>query len=317
MFISLHADVLTNENMKIIQILTILFTVCCAKIEINIETSKFLNRTKILFSGKDIKLVTDEEVALFNITHENLNRGIRIEMGKVPDDIFLRDPTPYEDLFKQYKWPEVGRVLRIKSTKILEFLQSNVVIKTHEHINNATLNIKSKTDMMEVVENTALSLWSANGLPADVIHNKMNINFGYGNWSFHYKWRNETLKSVRLPFGASKGIVDLKSGQTIISKLCGLKTVMLVEIEYTAKLIGNIITDYDKLYGKYHFYSPALERIMKVANLTNEIITREFLEVRFYANPKLEVFDKDTGEELYVEMKKLHWRKMGNYIFHH
>lgn len=302
--------------MKKLAILTVFMTMCSAKININIKTSNDLNKTEVKYTGKDIKLVSDEEVILFNITNQNLNRGIRIEMGKVPDDIYLKDPTPFQDLFKEYEWPQVSRVLIIKCAKIEEFIQNNVVIKTHEHINNTTVSIQSKTDMMEVIENTVSSLWSTNGLPKDIIHYGVNIDFGYGIWSFDDKWRDESLKFVQLPFGATKGIVHLQSGQTIVSKLSGNKVVMLIEIEYIATLVGNIIADYDRLYGKYHFYSPALGNIMRAANLKNEIITKEFLEVRFYTNPKIEVYDKDTGEELNVNLKKRHSRRKGKYSIH-
>ncbi|KOB73627.1 Follicular epithelium yolk protein subunit [Operophtera brumata] len=305
--------------MKKLTILAVILTVCSAKINIYIKTSDYLNKTEVKHTGRDIKLVTDEEVALFNITHANLNRGIRIEMGKIPDDIYLRDPTPFQDLFKEFEWPQVERVLSIKSAKIEEFMKDNIVIKTHEHINNTSLSIQSKTDMMEMVENTVLSIWSTNGLPKDLINYGVNIDFGNGNWSFNDTWRDETLKSVQLPFGASKGLVHLKSGQTIVSKLTGNKIVMLIEVEYIAKLVGNIIADYDRLYGKYHFYSPALLNIMRAANLKNEVVTTEFLEVRFYTNPKVEVFDTDTGEELNVELKKLCCRRpqFGDSGHHH
>lgn len=299
-----------------ITILTVFIAVGSAKININIKTSNYFNKTEVNFTGKDIKLVTDEEVSLFNITHANLNRGIRIELGKVPNDVFLRDPTPYDDLFKKYKWPEVRRVLIVKSAKIIKFMQQNVTMKTHVHINNTTMTIKSKTDMMVMVENTALSLWSPNGLPKDVINYNVTIDFGYGNWTFGDTWRDERLRYTNLPFGTNKGIVDLKSGQKIVSTLSGIKIVMLIEIEYIANLVGNIIADFKSLYGKYHFYSPSLHNIMRAAKLKNEVVTKEFLEVRFYTNPKIVVFDIDSGEELNVELKKRHWRKKGEYIFH-
>ncbi|XP_026317319.1 uncharacterized protein LOC113228269 [Hyposmocoma kahamanoa] len=269
---------------------------CSAKIKIDIKTDSIHEDIRIKVSGHDNKLVTDKEIALFNITKDNLLQGIRVELGRSPKDVFLKDPTPYKNLFKRYKWEEVRRHLKVTKTKVLQVVNEYAVLNVHEHINTASSSINYTAAVFQTVENTILSFWSKYGLPEDDIFYDIGVSFYNKIFNYENKWRNDSIRTVNSAFGIKKeGFAEIMPGQTILSKLTGLKTIILIEIEYTAKLIGNIIADYEALYGKYHFYSPTIAKIMKAANLLNEAKTTEWIEIRCYTEPELRIIYKDTG----------------------
>lgn len=269
---------------------------CSAKIKIDIKTESNYEDIKINVSGYDNKLVTDNEIALFNITKDNLLRGVRIELGRYPEDVFLKDPTPYKNLFKRYKWDEVRRHLKITKTKVLQVVNENAVLDVHEYINWASSPINYTASVFQTVENTIFSFWSNHGLPEDDFFYDIGVDFHSNIFNYENKWRNNSVRTVNSAFGIKKeGFTEIMPGETILSKLTGLKTIILIEVEYTAKLIGNIIADYEALYGKYHFYSPTIAKIMKAAELLNEVKTTEWIEIRCYTEPTLRIFYKDTG----------------------
>lgn len=272
---------------------------CSAKIKIDIKTDTNYEDIKIAVSGHDTKLVNDDVVTLFNITKDNLMRGVRVELGRYPKDIFLKDPTPYKNLFKRFKWEEVRRHLRITKTKVLQIINEDVIVDVHEYVNTASVPINFTATVFQTVENTIFSFWSKYGLPKDDILYDINVNFHNKIFKYENKWRNDSVRVVNSEFGIIKGgFTEIMPGQTILSKLTGLKTIILIEVEYTSKLIGNIIADYEILYGKYHFYSPTIAKIMKAANLLNEVTTKEFIEIRCYMEPKLRVFYVDTEKDV-------------------
>lgn len=269
---------------------------CSAKIKIEIKTDSIHEDIRINVSGHDNKLVTDEEIALFNITKDNLLRGVRVELGRYPKDVFLKDPTPYKSLFKQYKWEEVRRHLEITKTKVLQVVNENAVLNFHEHVNKASISINYTAAVFQTVENTIFSSWSKYGLPEGETFYDISVGFHSKMFNYENKWRNDSVRIFNSAFGVKKeGFTETMPGQTIVSKLTGLKTIILIEVEYTAKLIGNIIADYETLYGNYHFYSPTIAKIMKAANLFNEVKTTEWIEIRCYTEPKLRIIYKDTG----------------------
>lgn len=290
---------------KCLLILIILFSIGNCKIAINVTVDSNKNDVIIKYSGNDKKVVTDKELTLFNITMEKLNKGMRIELGRYPDDIFLKDPTPYGKVFENFEWEEMKRRLKILKTKVVDVLNTKVVLGTHEHINNSPNNITAKRRMFRDVENAVSSTWSRDGVPNDDITYNLTIHLKYGQFHYVNNWRNESIRTVKMPIGVTKdGIIIIKPGQSVITKLSATKTILLVELTYDARIVGSVVANYGHEYGKYHFYAPAVENIMKAANMSNVIFTTEVIEIRCYTNPVLEVYDKLTGETVEPPRKK-------------
>lgn len=294
---------------------------CDNKIHLIVYTDSTKDWVWIKYNGVDNKPVTAKEQKIFNITDDNLKRGVKIELGKEPDDIFLMDPTKYGNLYAKYNWTTVMRSLRVKSAEVVEAISNEVVVKSHERINNTTKTIKSDVGISEIVESAVFSVWSKDGLPDDEIYFDVDYNFHGGVVTYHNRWRRDNFHSASLPFGVmNNGYINIKPGQKVVSRLKGRQTILLLKIHYKASLVGSVVLNYAHTYGKYHFWAPKVDDVMKAAGLKNEIVTTELIEVRCYTNPKLEIFDSDNKEPLNVVMapmpfmvksklKKVHHRK--------
>lgn len=268
-----------------------------AKIIINIKLKPSKSDIEIKSSGADHKIITSLELNIFNVTREKLNKGMRVYMGKVPNDIFLKEPTVYGDLFQKYKWEPVKRRLRMVKGKVINKYTENTVLKTHEHINNSTTVLKTKRNLFENVENMAKSSWFADGIPSDDINYDVELDLGYGKFKYENKWRSEMQHVSKMPVGVSTDeVIPIKPSQTIVTKLIVTKTILVIELEYKADLIGAAVANYAELYGKYHFWAPSIQNIMKSAKMKNEILSRERIEVTCFLEPRLDVRDKVTGE---------------------
>lgn len=281
------------------------FTICEGKIEINISTSNYLNRTMITYKGSDIKHVTDKEILLFNITKDNLSRGVKKEFGKYPDEIYLKDPTYYGDVFKKHKWPEVRRTLSVKNITIVEFIKKGVVLNRIDHINNSTDIIRSKIEFSEPVTNTITAIWNKRGLPEDDIKFEVNIDFGYAKVKHEANWRDPGVAAFDLYTRKTEAFVDIPSGQSIVAKLLTEKIILLIEVEMHAHLKGNILVNYARKYGSQYQWSPKIENIMKAAKLYNGLTTTLLIEVRYYTNGRIEVIDKNSGADIVTTEKNV------------
>ncbi|KAG6463891.1 spherulin-2A-like [Manduca sexta] len=289
-----------KNNHHIFCVVLSIFTCCYAKISINITVKSFKD-IDIKPLGDDNKVITQNEVDLFGISDDKLKRGVRIQLGRTPEEIFLKNPTPYGDLYTKFKWQEVKRNLRVKSAKVTEFSKENTILKTNVFINNASEAIKANAKLYKKIENTVYSLWSAEGLPVDDILYNLNITFDNGILKYENKWRNNTFRNLYSSLGVSRrGEVTIAPGKEIVMELTAFKIVAVLEITYEARLIGQLIANYARVYGKYHYWAPSINSIMERVNLKNKIHTREVIEIRSYINPVLNVFDKITGESVPV-----------------
>lgn len=290
--------------LKYYLILIIVITISDGKIKIEIKTSNYSNRTVIKYEGSNINQVTDKEIQLFNITDGNLKRGVENELGKAPDQVFLKDPTIYGALFETYGWPDVRRKLSIKKATIVEFIKQDVTLKRNDHINISSVAVKSKTDMVAPVTNTVQHIWDKDGLPEEDIKYTIKIDFGYDQIVHNVTWRDSKTTTFDSAIRKSKGVTEILPGQSIVSKLLAEKVILLIEMEMEAQLVGNIVINYARKYGSHYIWAPTLGNIMKAAELHNGVTTKVHLEIRYYTNARLVVVDKDTGKEIGVKDKK-------------
>ncbi|KAL0859810.1 hypothetical protein ABMA27_010154 [Loxostege sticticalis] len=277
-------------------LISLLPILCKGEIKINITVASNKYDAVFKYSGHDNKVVTDREVKLFNISMANLNRGFRVELGKVPDGgILLKDPTTYGNLFHKYKWPEVQRHVEVNKIEVIEIVNKEIDLETNEITNNSTGDSQTDKSLFQNVEVNAFSTWSEKGLPEDEIFYNVRIDFEGSHFKYENKWRNSSLKTKQVRFGKSiNGKVTIKPGQTLVKKLTATKTIFVVKVDYQARLVGNVIGDYESLYGKYHFWAPTIGNIMRAAKIPNGITTSEKIEIRCYTDPQLQIYDKAT-----------------------
>lgn len=290
-----------NATVKSLIFLLTIPVIIEARLKINITVGSFRNNVKIQTFGSDMKVVTDKDIKMFNITDYNLNRGFHVELGKAPDNLFLKDPTYYDDLFQFYEWEPVKRKLFVKKIKILEPVFEDVELKRQSFINNSSTTVRSNVSIFQNVETVVRSSWEKKGILDEDIYYNITVYLHNNYFGYIKKWRDSKIMSKNLPIGiAEEGFIETKPGQIVTTKLSAHKTVVLIEITYAAVLTGSIIGDYQNLYGKYHFYAPAVIDIMRAANLTNEFLTKELLEIRCYTSPKLDLVD-GRGRKVYVK----------------
>ncbi|CAB3256078.1 unnamed protein product [Arctia plantaginis] len=236
---------------------------------------------------------------------------MKVELGKEPKDIFLHDPTFYGHLFRKFKWEPVQRSITVHKTKIVDIIKEDLIIKKHEFINNSTSVVKSNRCIYEMVENTAQSLWSEGGIAEDEIFYHVDFNFTYGHFKYKNKWRSNKTHGARMSFGLTKkrNSIFIKPNETVVTDLIATKMIMIIEVEYKTELIGSAVANYAKLYGTYHFWAPSIRSIMKAANMKNELLTTEEIEVRCFVNPRSQEVVKPAHDVYSSGFKRTGMRK--------
>ncbi|XP_038217213.1 uncharacterized protein LOC119836072 [Zerene cesonia] len=273
---------------------------CVSDLEITINVAPNKDKNNVTYSGVDEKLISGTDIILFNITKENLKRGCRVEFGQTPDEVFLKDPTEYHNLYSKFDWKQVNRDIRVKNVEIYDTIIEDVVLKSSSHINNTTDTIKSKIALYERVENTVVTKWSNTGYPGEFSYN-VNANFDGIRFKIKHSWRKNEMKFVSVNFGASRqGFIYLRPNQISSTVLTAKRIIIIVKIDFVTSLSGCVVANYGHLIATYHFWAPSIDNIMKAANIKNEIITSEVMEIKCYTDPVVNVFDKSTKMKLHM-----------------
>lgn len=281
-------------------VLILIFVViilCEGKINITVNVASSVHNSSASAHGIDELLASDKDIALFNITDNKLKQGIRILLGKIPDEVFLRDPTIYNNLYKDFHWQEVTRSVKVKQIEVIDVFNQNLRLKTENHINNTTITIQAKYYLFENTETTIISRWPKSVYSA---YFTFNISFVIGTQRFHLinKWNVNETKYVTLNTGVrKKGYFKLDPETTATKVLSAKKTIILLRIKYVTSLTGCVVANYRHVYGNYHFWAPFINDIIQAIGMRNEIITYELLEIHCYTDPELTIFEAERKKE--------------------
>jgi len=89
-------------------------------ITVQIKPAAGGNGALVTVSGSVQHVITDQERACFGLDDAALKDAIEKYFGKGPEDAFLKGPTPWDDLYRTYQWPQVETVLVAQSAQLLE-----------------------------------------------------------------------------------------------------------------------------------------------------------------------------------------------------
>lgn len=282
-------------------VLIALIKIVTAKIsiEVNVDNN---NNVTISYSGIEVDVITDEDVKLFKVDKAHLEDALKQHYGKRASNIYLKSPTPWDDLYKTYKWEQVSRVLAIKSARVTGISKQPVVVLSQDFQNLSNQTIKVNTGISHSVENTLITSWSKSKeftVSQEITYN-INVVFakveGTTGLSFSTTWGVSEEKSETVNIGTNSGMeTELKPGQAVTAVLSANAGYLEIEVVHTASLRGNLAVNYKKALNGHHFWGPPIQNVMKSGGIKNEITTLETVRFGFHVDASLKVYDKATG----------------------
>ena len=221
-------------------------------INISIVAGQNKSVSSVTASGSVQDIISKQEITTFHLGDKQLKDAVKAYFGKSPNDAFLHGPTPWNDLYKTYSWPQVQRVLVVQSAKILDITSEPVIVKTQEFANNSSKKGTFNVSISESVENTTSSNWSTGHTLSVSQQFTYGVKFlgagaeGETSLAYSRSWGEGGQKSKSLTVGSTSGVsVDLDPGEAVVAELSASRGVMKVRIQYKAYLIGNTAVNYD------------------------------------------------------------------------
>ncbi|XP_037301035.1 spherulin-2A-like [Manduca sexta] len=273
------------------------------KIELNLVTDD--GNISIDYSGIDVRVITDEDVELFNIGTSELRAALKCHYGRKPSYVYLKSPTPWDDLYKTYGWEQVSRVLSIHSARLKGITKSPVTVMTKNFINESNKTIKVDTSISHTVQNTLTTSWTKErefSLSQEIEYG-INLLFnkvtGKTGFSYTSMWGKSEEKSEKITIGSTSAVeTELQPGQAVTAILSVNSGNLEVEVVHKMSLRGNLAVNFNRMYKGHYFWGPKIEDVMFSGGITNEILMLETIKFGFHVDATLTVYDKNTGELL-------------------
>lgn len=271
-------------------------------ISISIIAGQDESSSAVNASGTVQHVITDKERTTFGVGDKQLKDAVKAYFGKSPNDAYLHSPTPWDDLYKRYSWPQVQMVLIVQSAEILGITSEPVIVKRQEFSNNSKQTGIFNVGVSDSVDNTTSSNWSTGGELTIAQKVSYGVKFlgtgaeGETSLSYSQSWGIGGQESKSVTVGSSSGVsVELSPGESVVAELSASRGVMRVRIRYNAYLMGSTAVNYNPAYKNHHFWALAVDKVMSAGNIPNSIKSTEDIEIGYYSNSKVELKDKASG----------------------
>lgn len=283
-------------------ILLLLPVLASCSITIDIHASDSISTSGVDLRGTVSDIIGDKERVTFGVTDENLRNAAEKYSGGKPKDVFLRSPTPWNDLYQTYGWRQVHRVLRPIRSRILDVRSEESVINLKEMHNNSTATVIFDASVARDVENSVSNKWSKGGVLSVQDPISYSINYTLGSVTgpdFEYTspWGADALETKQITIGSdSDEGVPLEAGKSIKAELIATKVTIILEIDYSASLNGHVACNYPKKYNGHHFWRYDVNALQEAGKLRKAVNSSEVIKIKYYSNPKMVITNKDTRE---------------------
>lgn len=259
---------------------------------------------KVYYSGSQADVISNEERKAFNLGDAKLKEAVKAYFGKKPDTAYVRSPTPFGDLYSTYDWSQVIRTLVPKSARILKITSEPQIVMQQMFENNSSkpklFNMGIQQDVQETVS-SSMSQPQGLNINEDISY-ELDIQSSKRNGkalAYTSKYGQNYKKSRSVKVGPTSPMnLLLKAGQAAIATLEATQGTVTVEIEYEANLSGTVAVNYDETYKGHNYWALDVREVMEKGNLMNKMRSKEVIEINFYVNPKVSVYDRDHQEKI-------------------
>jgi hypothetical protein len=250
-------------------------------------------------SGSISHIITDTERQTFGVTDGPLKNAVGAYFGKNPNDAYLHSPTPWNDLYKTYGWPQVQTVLVVDSATITGITSNPEIIKSTKFTNSSGKSATFNVAVSDSVSNTVETNWSE----TSTVDFTQSINYSVGvegvasvggetSISFSQSFGLGGSKSETVTVGSDQGVsVELGPGESVTANLSVSRGTMKVRIVYKAYLTGDTAVNYDPTYKDHHFWGLDIGAVMNAGHIKNSQTYTEDISIGYYSNAEVTLQD--------------------------
>ncbi|KAM3968903.1 U-megalopygitoxin(8)-Mc8-like [Aphomia sociella] len=286
---------------KYLTAILLILPVVYAQIHIELVASRAVHLV-----GDIADIISDTERQSFRLRDSNLKNAVKTFFGARPDDVYVRSPTPWGDLYTTYGWSQVKRILEPVRARILKIRSESSRLMSQYLENNSSSTTALLVDMKEFIINRISSTWQKddNLTVSQEIGYSVEFEDSSGldkTFSFTSKWGESYITEESVSLGPNSGVkVKLEPGQKVIVEVYAIKDSMQVHVEYEARLTGSTAINYGSKYKGHHFWALDINDVIRAAGLRTSIPSSEIIDLVYYTKLHVDVKNSEDNTLMYT-----------------
>jgi hypothetical protein len=263
-------------------------------ITVQIIASDTAENSQVIASGSVVHVITDQEREQFGITDALLKAAINTYFGQSPNDAYVKSPTPWNDLYATYGWPQVQTWLSVIDSKVIRITSEPVILGSQVFQNTSDTVATFNANITDQVSESVETNWSetygfevGQTISYGVEFSGVNIG-GETSMSFSGQFGAGGSQSQDVTVSMGSGVsVDIPAHQSRTAQLSASRGTLQVEITYAVTLTGDIAVNYNPTYKNHHFWALPINEVMQARGIKTTYQMTETIEVGYYANGKI------------------------------
>ncbi|CAF4945026.1 unnamed protein product [Pieris macdunnoughi] len=215
---------------------------------------------------------------------ERLKDAVSVQFGQPPDDVFLKSPTPWGDLYTTYGWKEVTVTTKPISSVVVSKEFRNQTVAKQKYTNKTSSNATLWGNMSRSVDEVTINWYNPKkiSINGNVSHHFDFTQIGGKDFHLTVPWRIDTEELNPIKIGSEIRFKDkLKTNEALEVEVRTIKANIKIEVVYESTLSGNVVLNYkNKLMG-HHFWAVEVADVLSIIG-TRPLITKEVIEMEFY-----------------------------------
>ena len=248
--------------------------------------------------GREEHTISDAERSIFGIEDSGLKTAVEGYKGRAPNDVFVKSPTPWDDLYTRYDWDQVKTTLVPVGATVLSISTEPIIVKSQIFENKSSQTATFNVFVSDTVSNSATSSWSTSGSFSVSQSIKYSVEVlgsgaeGTTSFSFESGWGEGGSETETVTLGSRSGVnVELEPGEAVQADLRASRGTMRVQVDYVANLSGYVACNYNPTFEGHHFWAFGVNSVLGGGNLAQVIHSSEIIEVGYYADSSVTLSD--------------------------
>ncbi|CAK1549366.1 unnamed protein product [Leptosia nina] len=249
----------------------------------------------VSFRGTSTDVISDKDREIFQLTDTNLKKGVHVLFDETPDDVFIKNPTPWGDLHDQYGWDEVKTVLKPIFGRLVSKKSERQTVAKQTYDNKSAILANFTANFTRPLQETINIIWVDSELSVheNISHEFELFKFGGKQQFLSAPWGVDTTKMETFRMSSEKVETVVEPGQSVTVEIKLTKTVLTIEVVYEATLTGKVAINYENKFRGHHFWSVGVNEVLSRIGLKNSIKSKEVIDIVFYSKEEQIFSDPD------------------------
>ncbi|WP_294330362.1 hypothetical protein [uncultured Sphingomonas sp.] len=266
---------------------------------VQIVYGKDVASSSVKATGEDIRPLTKDLYPIFGLTDDLLKKAVEAYLGKLPDAVYVADPTP-DNWYATNSWEAI--VIRLKPVKaeIVSIDTAISQLKSQVFKNNSSKTASFDVSITDDVSDTVDSNWSETksfGVSQSVNYGTSFIG-GDTSITFQADFQVGGSKSRTVSMGQSSGVmVDLAPGESVTANLIASKGTMKVRVVFEAYLTGVIAAYYKGVFKWKHVWPVDIAGALEALNGSHTLRVTNEIAIDYFSSGEI-VLEDTLGKRI-------------------